>query len=174
MASFDVAYNWMMDNEDRGRKYATVPDTGGMAISGINSAAYPAQFSAINAQPQSTRGMYVENFYLTEFWNQWYAQLVSDEVAKRVFDAAVNMGPGTACKLLQIAVRTTAHPIATDGEWGPDTVAAANDSNSESLVAVFQKTRLAHYQSIVASNPSDEKYLGTEEQPGPWWTRSMK
>ena len=56
MASFEVAFNWMMDNEDASRAYKTVPDTGGMAISGINSAAYPSDFARINAIQQGLRG----------------------------------------------------------------------------------------------------------------------
>ena len=169
MSSFQIAYSWMMDNEDAGRKYATVPDTGGMAISGINSAAYPSQFAAIKALPQAMRATAVASFYQDEFWNQWYAQLVSDEVAKRVFDAAVNMGPGTACKLLQEVIGAE-----VDGAWGPNTVAKANACDPDSLVTAFKQQRLGHYEAIVASNPDDEKYLGTEEQPGPWWIRSMK
>ena len=38
MASFNVCYNWMMDSEDPAREYEIVPDCGGYAISGINSA----------------------------------------------------------------------------------------------------------------------------------------
>lgn len=169
MASFDTAYNWIMDNEDGGRKYATVSDTGGQAISGINSAAYPVEFAAINACAQDNRASAVEAFYRTHFWNQWYAQLASDEVAKRVFDAAVNMGPGTACKLLQQAVGAE-----VDGAWGPNTVAKANACDEFGLVQTFKQDRLAHYHSIVTKNPADAKFLGTAENPGPWWIRAMK
>ncbi|HUX43541.1 MAG TPA: glycosyl hydrolase 108 family protein [Terracidiphilus sp.] len=169
MASFNVAFSWMMDNEDAARKYATVPDTGGMAISGINSAAYPSDFARINAMPQSLRGPAVADFYQQNFWNQWYAQIESDDVAKRVFDAAVNMGPGTACKLIQEAAGAV-----PDGAWGPNTVAAINRCDADTLVTAFKQDRLNHYTAIVSTNPSDAKYLGTEEQPGPWWIRSMK
>lgn len=177
MADFLVSYNWMMDNEDRARQYKTVPDPppGSFAISGINSAAYPNQFAVINALAQSARGSEVQNFYQTQFWNQWFNQLLSDDVAKRVFDEAVNAGPGTAVKVLQQAVnQIVTTPIAVDGGWGPNTLAAVNGCVAVALVSQVQQARLAHYQAIVAANPSDAKYLGTQQNPGPWWIRATQ
>lgn len=177
MALFEVSYNWAMDNEDRGRQYKMVPDSppGAYAISGINSFAYPQQFAAINVIPQAQRGPAVQNFYQTQFWNQWFGQLLSDDVAKRVFDSAVNMGPGTAVKLLQQAVNQIATtPVVVDGGWGPATVGAVNGCVAVALVGQFQQVRLAHYQAIVAKNPADAQYLGTEKSPGPWWIRATQ
>ena len=169
MADFFIAYNWMMDNEDEARACAIVPDAppGAHAISGINSAAYPSEYATIAAILQNQRQMSVQQFYQDHFWNQWYARLNYDDVAKRVFDAAVNMGPGTAVKLLQQACGS-----AVDGAWGPITVSVANSFASPVLVVAFQKTRLGHYQDIVANNPSLARYLGTAEHPGPWWIRA--
>ena len=169
MADFFAAYNWMMNNEDRSRACAIVPDAppGAHAISGINSAAYPSEYASIAAMPQNKRQSAVQSFYQDHFWNQWYARLNSDEVAKRVFDAAVNMGPGTAVKLLQQAAGSS-----VDGAWGPITVGAANAVDSTTLVTSFQKVRLAHYQGIVQSNPTLASYLGTAQHPGPWWIRA--
>lgn len=170
MSSWGVCFNWILNNEDGSRQYKTVPDAppGAFAISGINSASYPEEFARINAIPLAERGVAVEQFYQSEFWNHWYAQLVSDDVAKRVLDAAVNMGPGTAVRLLQDAAGCE-----PDGAWGPNTVAAVNAAG-EGLVTLFKQTRLAHYQEIAKANPSLAHFLGTEQNPGPWWIRSMK
>ena len=115
MANFEVCYEWMMDNEDAGRNYEKVSDDppGAFAISGINSAKFPTQFARIDALPQSQRAAAVHTFYEATFWNRWYAQLIADEVAKRVYDAAVNMGPATAARLLQQAAGAE-----QDGAWG--------------------------------------------------------
>ncbi len=177
MADFLVSYNWMLDNEDRSRQYKRVPDTpaGAFAISGINSLAYPKQFAAIDILPQVSRGPAVQRFYQTEFWNPWISQLLSDDVAKRVFDSAVNTGPGTAVKLLQTAINEiAATPITVDGGWGPQTVRAANNCVAVALVSRFQHARLEHYQAIVAKNPDDAVYLGTADKPGPWWIRATQ
>lgn len=160
MANFTTAYEFMMDNEDPEREYREVPDVGGQAISGINSAAFPEDFAAIAATPQAQREIQVGIFYRRVFWNQWISQLVSDDLAERVFDAAVNMGSGTAVKLLQRAVNTLqTEQIATDGTWGPATVAAANTPHSDLVVVAFIQQRKRHYQAIVAMKPELSKYL---------------
>jgi hypothetical protein len=106
MADFSTCYNFMMDNEDAPRACAVIHDPttaypAAQAISGINSAFYPMQFTTIAALPQSQRAAAVESFYQKEFWNKWFDALASTDVAARVFDTAVNMGPGTAVKFLQ-------------------------------------------------------------------------
>ena len=178
MASFDICYNWMMDNEDRAREYKVVPDAppGAHAISGINSAAFPGEFEAIAALAQNERALAVEQFYERNFWNQWYAQLTSDEVAKRVFDASVNMGSVAAVRCLQEAVNTlikqtaAARPyLVCDGEWGPKTVEFTNAcTNSSAVVAAFQQARVAYYERLVAAKPALSIYLDT------WKARALK
>ena len=116
MASFDVCYDFMMDNEDPKREYAIVPDAGGMAISGINSKAWPLAFEQIAKLDVAERGLEVETFYQGEFWNQWLAQLNSQELANRVFDASVNMGEVPTVKLLQGAVNAVSPPLKIDGQ----------------------------------------------------------
>ena len=161
MAVFQIAYNWMMDNEDARRAYAQVPDAppGAFAISGINSAAFPIDFADIKVIPQAQRGPAVQRFYQVNFWNRWFDKLLSDDVAKRVFDAAVNMGAGTAVKLLQTAINALGAAFTVDGGWGPMTLAGANAANPEALVAAFIEARENHYRAIVQKNPADTQYL---------------
>jgi lysozyme family protein len=148
-------------------RYKTGTDNnGGLVISGINSKSFPSQLAAISAIPQVQRGPAVQNFYAQQFWNQWYAQLTSDESAKRIFDAAVNMGKGTGVRIAQLAAGCQ-----VDGAWGPNTVAAIN--SMADFVPAFQEARLAHYRTIVAGNPSYAVYLGTADKPGPWWRRAV-
>ena len=187
-----------MNNEDRARACAIVPDpvspklTAGMtdaqkqaeidkakgahAISGINSYYYPADFARIAAAPQEERPPLVKAFYKFVFWNRWFDSLNSDEVAKRVLDASVNMGPGTGVKLLQRAVNSSVNPgaprIAEDGGWGPATLQAANSILDSYLVIEFKRVRLGYYQDIVQKHPDEAKYLGTQDKPGAWWIRA--
>lgn len=158
MADFKTAFAWMMDNEDPHGLCAIIPDAppGAHAISGINSAAFPSDFAAIAAIDQLNRAPSIQRFYQLHFWNRWFDQLDSDEVAKRVFDAAVNMGARTAVKLLQGAIGGS---LPVDGTWGPNTVAAANSMASDALVIAFKAERVQHYADIVEANPGYEKYL---------------
>jgi lysozyme family protein len=162
MAGFEIAYNWMMDNEDARRECAIVPDAppGAHAISGINSAAFPTLYAYIAAIPQAQRESAVKDFYQKEFWNTWYEQLTSDDVAKRVFDEAVNAGPGTAVKLLQEGLTASLGVfVAVDGEWGPQTVQHANSVASDALVSAYKAARVQRYRDIVKANPADAQYL---------------
>lgn len=172
MAVFLTSYFWMLDNEDSAHAYAVVPDAppGAHAISGINSASFPSQFEAIKAIPQNQRGPAVQNFYQTQFWSKWFGQFTSDEVAKRVYDASVNMGPGTAVHLIQQAVNDSspATVLNEDGAWGPKTVGAVNACDPIALVAAFKGARVFHYECIVKANPADQKYLAA------WTIRAEK
>ena len=169
MADWNTAFNWMMDNEDSARACRQVPDSTPagcegpcFAISGINSGSFPSQFAAIAAIPQDERTSAVQQFYHDHFWNNWFEQVASDDVCKRVFDFAVNGGTGQAVKCLQEAVNsldTGNAPIAEDGGWGPNTLAAVNAADPDALVATFKAHRVAHYQAIANAKPADAQYL---------------
>ncbi|MGD0094936.1 MAG: putative peptidoglycan-binding domain-containing protein [Terracidiphilus sp.] len=170
MADWNTAYNWMMDFEDAPRACAQVPDAAPCgvagpcyAISGINSGAWPDEFTPIAALPPAQREPLVQQFYQNHFWNNWYAQLLSDDLCKRVFDFAVNGGAGTSVRCLQQAVNSlldaSATPLVEDGGWGPKTVAATNAADPATLTSAFQSKRAAHYQSIVIADPSKANFL---------------
>ena len=161
MASFQIAYDWMLNNEDASREYALAPDAppGAFAISGINIAAFPAEFQVIAKIPQANRGGAIRLFYEVHFWNNWFSQLLSDDLAKRVFDAAVNMGAGTAIRLLQTAANALGGALTVDGGWGTLTLTAANSANPAALIAAFIEARENYYRAIVQRNPADQKYL---------------
>lgn len=179
MADWNTSYNWMMDSEDPARACAEVPDanpkgiTGSCyAISGINSGVWPEDFAAIAALSQANRSAAVQQFYEDHTWNNWYAQMTSDEVCKRVFDFAVNGGGGTSVRCLQQAVNSLgaagAATIAEDGGWGPMTLAAVNAADPIALVAAFKAKRLAYYQAIVNADPGKARYLAV------WTARAEK
>jgi hypothetical protein len=170
MADWNTAYNWMMDNEDPARECAEVSDEclAGVAgpcyaISGINSGVWPEEFAAIAALPQAQREPLVQQFYQDHFWNNWYAQLDSNNLAKRVFDFAVNGGSGTSVGCLQQALNKLAGSdgaqLVDEGEWCPMTVDAANAADPVALVAAFQEQRVAYYLAIAAAKPSLAMHL---------------
>jgi lysozyme family protein len=159
VANWKTCYDFMMQNEDSRREHAIEPDAGGQAISGINSAAFPLQFAKIAALPQAERGPEVEAFYSAAFWNRWFDQTASDEVAKRVFDADVNMGSVPAVRCLQMALGACGVVVTPDGHLGPVSVTAVNAAPQDQLVAAFQKARQDHYRAIVAAHPEKAVYL---------------
>jgi len=175
MASFEVAYRFMLANEDKTPPvYANVPDVGGSAIAGVNSKDWPVQFQKIANLPADQRGPLVEQFYQMHFWSDWFDDLTSDEVAKRVFDASVNMGSVAAVRCLQEAINFFyLDGLIVDGIWGLATIKAANNPNcamveAENLVAAFKMRRVAYYRAIVAANPADAVYLAA------WTARALR
>jgi lysozyme family protein len=184
MASFKTAYSWLLSNEDAADMHATVTDRCPegctldhcFAISGINSGAFPLQYTAIANMPQADRGPLVKTFYLAHFWcilngSSWYAQLTSDEVAKRVFDFAVNAGSEASVRCLQQAVNWCGDPglprLICDGKWGPNTVEQVN-ACGPALVGSFQQSRVAYYDALIAKNPALAIYKDA------WTARALK
>jgi lysozyme family protein len=168
MADWNIAYNWMMDNEDFSRACKQVPDAGPagagpcFAISGINSAAWPTQFAGIAAIAQDQRANAVQQFYEENIWNNWFAQIASDDVCKRLFDFAVNGSSHQAVQCLQQALNSlggSGTPLKEDGGWGPMTLAALNAADPNALVTAFKTQRVAHYQAIAAAHPDKAQYL---------------
>ena len=161
MASFDVAFDWLMESEDPRRTWAAkIDNNGGGVIAGINSKTFPQAFADIQAIPQAERGLAVKTFYRVNFWNTWYAQLASDEVAKRVHDMAVNAGPATAVRLLQEALNEAGAPAVTiDGAWGPHTLGETNACDEFQLVSAFKACRSQYYREIAERNSADQDDL---------------
>lgn len=101
---------------------------------GISAAQYP-QLDI----PSLTRESAVAIYY-RDFWCQIRGDQLPPRVAMCVFDSAVNQGPGTAVKLLQAALR-----IPTDGEMGPQTIAAARSMDQDTLIPVLLARRAKRY-----------------------------
>lgn len=130
-----------------------------MPLAGSTPGHGPAQFASVAALPQGARAAAVQAFYQSQYWNNWLAQLASDDLAKRVFDFGVNAGAGTSVKVLQQALNTMGGSLTVDGGWGPMTLAAANAADQAALVQAFIAARAAHYRAIVAASPGDAAYL---------------
>lgn len=182
MADFQTCFLWGMHSEDPLFQYAIVPDPpdiyqvdahgqnvlgddgepvriGAYAISGINSAKHPDEYQIIAGVPQSHRGSWVQAFYEANYWCGSLETLISDEVAKREYDMAINEGRTAAAKNLQMAVAACGHSVNLDGVLGPATVAAANACDEAQLVDAIRAANAQHYRDIVAKDPSKAKYL---------------
>ncbi len=156
MADFGICLSWTLKFEDPEGEYKKLPDVGGYAIAGVNSYAFPSEFAVISDAAPEDRPLLVESFYRNRFWNKWLEQINSNEVAKRVFDAGVNMGAGTAVKIAQEAAGLGGNEM--DGAWGPNTATAIN-TEGDAMIDLFKQCRSDHYRKIVEKNPKMSKYL---------------
>lgn len=77
----------------------------------------------------------------------------NDGLRACIFDTGVNLGTGTAIKLLQQAVGTK-----PDGILGAVTLGVLKAFNPKELIDRYLNARQAYYNNIVARNPSQEKF----------------
>lgn len=168
MSQFPPALNFLLDNEDRNREYAIVPDPGGNAIAGINSRSWPTAYANIARMPQVQRAPAVANFYQTEYWNvMQLGGLDSQDLANRVLDCGVNCGLYTATRMLQTAANSLGANLDVDGILGPVSREAINRIDPERMLAAYRVARIAHYEKIAELHPEDGVYLPA------WTARAM-
>jgi lysozyme family protein len=98
--------------------------------------------------------------YKTYWWDAYnYNCIVDLNIATKVFDLSVNMGPNSAHKLAQIAVnRLQISPIAVDGIFGPETIAQINMKNADDYMAQLRDCAAHYYIELVAENPTLKIY----------------
>jgi lysozyme family protein len=92
-------------------------------------------------------------YYSEHYWKPLYSQITSQLVANKLFDAGVNIGVGTAVKLLQRALQ-----INEDGVFGPNTLSATNIAG-DGLLLMYKQVLTQHYQAIVAEKPTEAEFL---------------
>lgn len=156
MADFLPAFERMIVNEGGYTNHTVAGDRGGQTYAGIARNRWPgwAGWVVIDAggepQPDLVRG-----FYRQHFWDALRLDSVlHQDVARTLFDFAVNAGPATAAKVAQIVVGTT-----PDGRVGPKTLAALNACSPELFMARFALAKLARYEQIVTRDRSQSKFL---------------
>lgn len=132
-------------------------DKGGCTMKGITLATYQNYFGK-DKTCEDLRNIpqyQVEYIYKIGYWDKIKGDYIqSQSVAELLFDMAVNSGPRTAIKKMQMLVNVEA-----DGIVGPKTIAAINNKNSNLLFKEFFDVRVAYYKMIVQKNPSQKVFL---------------
>lgn len=99
-------------------------------------------------------GAYLKRY----FWSPAYDRLTSPEIATKLFDTAVNMGPKAAHQLLQQALRRLGYPVIVDGILGENTLAAANQAAGQ-LLLEFRACQAERYARIVLNRSASARFL---------------
>jgi lysozyme family protein len=156
MAEFLPAFERMIVNEGGYVLHTVEGDRGGMTFAGIARNRWPnwAGWAWIDRGDTPSVDM-VRGFYKANFWTALRLDEVENQdVARTLFDFAVNAGTGTAAKLAQIVVGTT-----PDGRFGPKTMTALNAANPELFVARYALAKLSRYEQIVTRDRTQGKFL---------------
>jgi len=122
-------------------------DPGGATNFGITQADMPDTDIRSLTEPQAVQ------YYYEHYWKPLYSQIQSQLVANKIFDMGVNLGIGTAVKLLQEALG-----VPVDGQFGPNTLAVTNEQG-EALLPAYKAKLVEHYQNLVVRNPNLGKFL---------------
>lgn len=130
-------------------------DPGGETRWGISKRSYPDLDIASLTREQAAE------IYYRDWWRRYgYSKFDVPEIATKVFDLAVNVGPTAAHKILQRALHACGQRhVVVDGILGPQTIGAANDVHPLMLLAALRAEAAAHYRTLVARNPRLNKYL---------------
>lgn len=102
--------------------------------------------------------------YRRDYWNPLSLDSVTDEaIQEEVFDTGVNMGIGTAARILQAGINflETGTPLAEDGRIGPKTLMWVNlwcRKDPEALHKTLNGFQFMRYFEIILRNPTQEKF----------------
>ena len=142
------------------------PTNRGISLRFLKDIQYKVEGKIITA-PQLKKMTIEETkaIYKKYFWDMVECGKVQDkDIAAKLFDMCVNLGPSQACKLLQISLnRMLDTVLAVDGKLGPKTFACvdcliAEDKAKELLGEL--KDNLAHfYINLAADKPKLKVFL---------------
>jgi lysozyme family protein len=175
MANFESAYLITSKNEGL---YANNPnDNGGETYAGISRKFWPkwsgwvnidaikkkvgTSASAINKSAVADDNLHgkILEFYKVNLWYPLHGNEIADQqLANVVYDFAVNAGVSTSARALQHAANSICGNLVVDGEIGAKTIDAVNKLNAKQVYNNFNVARKAHYDRIVAGNPSQKQF----------------
>jgi len=95
-------------------------------------------------------------WYRANIWDHYQLDRILDcGVASKVFDLAVNIGPGTAFGQLQRCLNAfMGANLTVDGILGPATISEINTADPNLLLADYKQTVLLYYDLLVRKNPA--------------------
>jgi len=157
MANFDTAVVKTLIHEGGATLVDDPKDKGGLTRFGISQRSYP-DLDIRNLSEAQACAIYKE-----DYWDKVKGDRIDDQaVAEAVFDTAVNMGPRTAGRLLQIALGMDV----VDGIIGKKTCALLEqnklcwiDERKDLFLADFALVKIARYVHICKRNGSQRRFL---------------
>jgi len=149
MAKFELSIETILKHE--GGYVHDKDDPGGETNFGISKRQYP------NLDIAKLTLEAAKEIYQRDYWK--YNEIISQPVATKVFDMAVNMGHSRAHRILQEALQNIGEPVRIDGALGPQTIKAANRSDYEELLKEIRILMAVNYAQIALARPTTRKFL---------------
>ena len=92
-----------------------------------------------------------EEIYRNEYWK--FDGIRDQSIATKLFDMSVNMGVGTAVKMLQRILG-----VDVDGIFGTRTLDAVNGDDPDILMLDLVQACINRYESIIKNDPTQERF----------------
>lgn len=110
-----------------------------------------------------------QELYKKYFWEDYgYGLIVDQNLATKIFDAAVNMGPKHAAEFAQKAANSLGAHLTVDGSLGPASVAAINALDGKAMLKAYADQMTAYYMAIIAHNPTLAKFQSNWLKRAQW------
>ncbi|HEX3156812.1 MAG TPA: glycosyl hydrolase 108 family protein [Candidatus Angelobacter sp.] len=154
VTQFAPAFEFLMKHEDPGLTGKVTNDSGGVTRWGISQNAYP-DLDIANLPLEEAANIYRRDYFQPIRGYDYLSQ----NVANKLLDAAVNMGVHMAVKLAQECANLCGQEVHTDGVAGTFTVNAINAINPILFLDKYRELLSAHYRDIAAARPDEAQYL---------------
>lgn len=155
MATFDDAIGFVLENE--GGWVYDKNDPGGETKYGISKRQYP------NLDIKSLTVAQAEQIYQRDYWNILWASIDTQDIATKLLDMAVNMGPKEAVMLVQRAAGVEA-----DGIFGQKTLDAINEKSPGNFLQEIRARQAVFYAEVAEHSPIQRAFLLS------WMRRAVK
>ena len=151
MADFEPAIAYVFANE--GGYSNDRVDPGGETKYGISQRAHPEVDIANLTLAQA------KEIYRKDYWEPLSLGVLGSQlVATKVLDYAVLMGPSTATKHLQNALRASGATISVDGKLGPRTLQTANTMDPVPVLCALRSEGAGYLRCIVQRRPAMHRF----------------
>jgi lysozyme family protein len=98
------------------------------------------------------------DYYKQHYVKTLYAQIESQAIGEKIFDLGVLDGVGSIIHVLQAVLKPSFPDVEIDGNFGPVTLSAVNQSDEASLLQAYKNALVARVFQIIAANPAEKKF----------------
>jgi lysozyme family protein len=149
VADFNSAIVKTLQKEGGSTYTETSGDKGGATKYGISQRAYP------NLNIRDLTEQQARDIYKRDYWDRVCGDRIHDQViAESIFDFAVNAGPRTCSRIVQLAL-----DIDADGIIGPQTISHLAAVPAKEFLVSFALAKVSYYAAICNRDKSQSKFL---------------
>lgn len=154
--NFDKAIKVVLAHEGG---YTNDPaDPGGPTNFGISSKFIKENNLDINVKELTIEE--AKKLYRDYFWDKYRLSLIPNcDIATKLFDTTVNIGPIPAIKLAQRVLMKIYEPMVLDGVIGHHTLEALGYISTEYFLKMYREYEAHYYHDLVITNPKLEPEL---------------